>query len=605
MRKFGVLTSIATAVALACVSSIAAPAQAALVSSEYIVQVPDGHLAELTRALHSVGEVPSATFTAGPDAAAANLDQTQLDILSHTVSNLQISEVSPVYAQDIQSNAPWHLGKLNQTTATIPADYAYPTTAGENVDVWVIDSGVEKASYATPSSELYGRVDDSLGKNFATWDSRAANNTDDCYTISPPDGGHGTHVAGLIASNTYGVAKKATIIPLRVFPCPGYSSPTSLTLINALQFVYDHRRAGHPTLINMSLGTSAASGPDLAINSKVNYLVSQGITVVSAAGNDGADASQSSPGSATDSLTVGAVDANSALTSYSNYGAKVSILAPGGSPSGLQVNSVSAWNPATSIGMSGTSMATPIVTGAAALFLSQNPTATPAQVKSGLVASARSNAVANTLPAGTPNKIVNTAFMYLPSIPSVPSSGAPTLSSNSVSWQASGAPTNFPLTGYQYRVCTVTKNVCTESPVLTTTQLSTALNNLTRNTTYLVSVRSINSVGTSEYSTPVSFRTKSGLAGSATKVTLLSRSRTSMTMKWNRPTDLNGGTLKDYVISYRVGSSTRWVRVSDRVSTTARVVINGLRSGTRYTVRIVAKTQFGDGAAATRTLYTK
>jgi subtilisin family serine protease len=156
-----------------------------------------------------------------------------------------------------------------------------------------------------------------------------------------------------------------------------------------------------PAAANMSLG----GGFSTTLNQAVARAVSAGVTFAVAAGNSTANACNSSPSSEPSAITVGATDINDGFAYFSNYGSCVDINAPG-------VNITSDWyssNTATNT-ISGTSMATPHVAGAAALYLSANPGATPAQVNAALTSNATSGAVSS-VPAGTVNLLLNTSFI--------------------------------------------------------------------------------------------------------------------------------------------------------------------------------------------------
>ena len=153
-----------------------------------------------------------------------------------------------------------------------------------------------------------------------------------------------------------------------------------------------------PSVANMSLG----GGVDEALDTAVSNSIASGVTYAIAAGNSSADASGFSPARVPEAITVAASDINDAQAEFSNFGELVDIYGPG-------VDITSAWNTddqATDT-ISGTSMATPHVAGAAALFLSANPDAAPADVLAGLTAAATPDKITNASP-GTPNKLLYT-----------------------------------------------------------------------------------------------------------------------------------------------------------------------------------------------------
>ncbi|MBK8045777.1 MAG: S8 family peptidase [Anaerolineales bacterium] len=216
------------------------------------------------------------------------------------------------------------------------------------------------------------------------------NGTNDCN-------GHGTHVAGTVGGTTYGVAKKVLLHPVRVLGCNG--SGTTAGVIAGINWVTNNKVK--PAVANMSLGGSASSSLDAAVNNSINA----GITYVVAAGNDTINACFVSPARVPNAVTVGSTTSADARSSFSNYGSCLDIFAPSS-------NIVSAWYTSnTAINMiNGTSMASPHVAGAAALYLALNPNATPSAVRTALVNNATLNKVTNA-GTGSPNRLLYTGFM--------------------------------------------------------------------------------------------------------------------------------------------------------------------------------------------------
>jgi len=191
--------------------------------------------------------------------------------------------------------------------------------------------------------------------------------------------GHGTHVAGTVGGTTYGVAKKVTLVGVKVLGCTG--SGTNAGVISGIDYAANNRK-GRPGVANMSLG----GGKSQATNNAVAAAVRSGLTMVVAAGNENQDACNVSPASEPLAVTVGSTEVSDddaiqedARSSFSNFGTCVKIMAPGSLIKSAWYTSNSATNT-----ISGTSMASPHVCGAAALVLSENPTATPAQVLASL-----------------------------------------------------------------------------------------------------------------------------------------------------------------------------------------------------------------------------
>ncbi|MBE1461246.1 S8 family peptidase [Kibdelosporangium phytohabitans] len=275
-----------------------------------------------------------------------------------------------------QNNPPsWGLDRVDQRKLPLDKKYTYANTAS-NVNVYVIDTGV-RATH----KDFGGRV--KQGYDFIDNDT----NADDGY-------GHGTHVAGTIAGSQYGVAKGASIYPVRVLGNDG--SGTTAGVIAGVNWITQN--AKKPAVANASLGGGTSSTLDDAVRKSV----AAGVTWVVAAGNSNTNADSFSPARVREAITVGATDKTDTRATYSNYGAALDLFAPG---SGI----TSAWNTndtATYTG-NGTSFAAPHAAGAAALYLSTNTGATPAQVSQSLVAKATPGVVQNP-GAGSPNRLLHT-----------------------------------------------------------------------------------------------------------------------------------------------------------------------------------------------------
>ncbi|MEU7328854.1 MULTISPECIES: S8 family peptidase [unclassified Streptomyces] len=275
-----------------------------------------------------------------------------------------------------QTNPPsWGLDRIDQRNLPLDQRYTYPDKAGEGVTAYVIDTGVRISH-----SDFGGRA-------FNGYDAIDNDN------VAQDGHGHGTHVAGTVAGTAYGVAKKAKIVGVRVLNNQG--SGTTAQVVAGIDWVTAN--AQKPAVANMSLG----GGADSVLDAAVQRSIDSGITYAVAAGNESTNASTKSPARVADAITVGSTTSSDARSSFSNYGSVVDIFAPGSSITSAWNSSDSATNT-----ISGTSMASPHVAGAAAIYLADNPGSTPAQVSAGLVAAATTGVVGNP-GSGSPNRLLH------------------------------------------------------------------------------------------------------------------------------------------------------------------------------------------------------
>jgi subtilisin family serine protease len=273
-----------------------------------------------------------------------------------------------------QSSPPWGLDRIDQPSLPLSKSYTYPDDAGSGVNVYVIDTGVR-----ITHNDLAGR---------------AVNGYDavDNDNVAQDGNGHGTHVATTIAGTDYGVAKKARIVAVRVLNNSG--SGTTAGVIAGINWVTNNHVK--PAVANMSLGGSASTSLDNAVANSI----AAGVTYAVAAGNSSANASNYSPARVPAAITVGATTSTDARASYSNYGSVLDIFAPGSSITAGYHTS----NTATAT-LSGTSMASPHVAGAAAIYLANHPSATPAAVASALINGAVTGKVSSP-GSGSPNRLL-------------------------------------------------------------------------------------------------------------------------------------------------------------------------------------------------------
>jgi subtilisin family serine protease len=361
-------------------------------------------------------------YTAALRGFAATLSEQQATRLAADPAVASVEAVQRITVADTQSNPPnWGDDRIDQQNLPLNQAYTYPANPGQGATVYVLDTGIN-ANHV----DFSGRV--RQGTDMVDNDSTPT----DCH-------GHGTHVAGTAVGTTYGVAKKANVVAVRVLNCQG--SGTNDDLIAGIDWV--RANAAKPAVVNYSIGCQSRCTSQ-AMNNAVSSLISSGVQFVQAAGNSSDDACYYSPQSVAAAVTVGNTNSSDARNSSSNYGSCLDIFAPGTS-----IVSASYSSNTGSATMTGTSMASPHTAGAAAVYLGLNPNATPAQVRDALVNNATSGKV--TSPgSGSPNRLLYTGFMNGGTNPDNPSVNNPgnqsTAVGQSVSLQLSASGGTTPYT---------------------------------------------------------------------------------------------------------------------------------------------------------------
>ncbi|KAF9579898.1 serine protease, partial [Lunasporangiospora selenospora] len=298
-----------------------------------------------------------------------------------------------MYTSETQRGATWGLARIShrrKLTLGTFNKYEYDSDGGKDVTVYVIDTGVY-----VDHKDFEGR---------ATWGKTIPSGDDDV------DGnGHGSHCAGTIAGKTYGVAKKANIVAVKVLRSNGSGSMSDVVggiVFASEQHLERQKSEGSKyrgSVANMSLG----GGKSRALDDAVTRAIKTGLHFAVAAGNDNKDACNYSPANVETAVTVGASTLSDDRAYFSNHGECVDIFAPG-----LNIKSV--WNNGGTNTISGTSMASPHVAGLIAYYLSIAPASTsafhsgpmtPSEMKAYLIERATDGALSD-LPKNTVNKLI-------------------------------------------------------------------------------------------------------------------------------------------------------------------------------------------------------
>ena len=325
---------------------------------------------------------------------AATLSVQAVEALRKDADVAYIEQDQVFTINDTQTGPPWGLDRIDQRSLPLSNSYTYATD-GQGVHAYIIDTGIRSSH-----TEFSGRI----GAGYDAVDGGAP---DDCN-------GHGTHVAGTVGGSTYGVAKRVTLHGVRVLDCNG--SGTTSGVVAGINWVTTNYTNTKPAVANMSLGGGASQTLDTALRNSV----AAGVVHVVAAGNETADACNSSPAREPLAITVGATNSSDQRASFSNYGTCLDIFAPG-------VNILSSWYTGDSAAgsLSGTSMASPHVAGVVALHLASSPSASPADVAASLNNAATTGTVSDP-GSGSPNRLLYNLLGPAPTPTPTPTGTPPT-----------------------------------------------------------------------------------------------------------------------------------------------------------------------------------
>ncbi|KAI1470375.1 oryzin precursor [Daldinia caldariorum] len=303
---------------------------------------------------YAMGGFQGYSFSASDDVMKSVAD---INEVAYVTPDVKVS----VASLTTQTPAPWNLARISHR-APGATEYTYDDSAGEGTFAYILDTGIH-----VDHPEFGGRA--SFGANFAN-DSAADTATATTSTASNDDdddddddeNGHGTHVAGIVGSATYGVAKKTNLIAVKVLG-PNGSGAISQVIAGLQWALEDARSKGRigKAVTNISLGVYTTKA-DTPLSAAAASAVTAGMFLAVAAGNSNANATNFSPANAPGACAVGATDANDRRAAFSNWGDSIDVFAPG-------VRIVSTYNNGSTAVLSGTSQASPHVAGLAAYLL--------------------------------------------------------------------------------------------------------------------------------------------------------------------------------------------------------------------------------------------
>lgn len=335
-------------------ASVASVQPSEAVTGQYIITLRDESTDDVGAAIQQLLNIRSDQVLSMFDRAlkgfVVKLPASAAELLRQhpDVASVELDRLVQVASVQTQDNAPYWLDRIDQFVLPLSNQYQFEET-GVGVRAYVVDTGIRAShqQFGTRVLSGFSVINDGRG-------------TDDCN-------GHGTHVAALVGGETLGVAKGVSLVPVRVFDCSGNGLWSDV--IQGLDWVRDN--AVKPAVVGVSISGAGSAALDSAIRS----LITEGITVVVAAGNNNANACDFSPARVTEAITVGASGRSDGRASFSNFGSCLDIFAPGD-----QIESADSASNTSLRTRSGTSQAVPLVAGVAANLLERSPNSSPAAV---------------------------------------------------------------------------------------------------------------------------------------------------------------------------------------------------------------------------------
>ncbi|MFF4450432.1 S8 family serine peptidase [Streptomyces sp. NPDC001502] len=354
------------------------------VPGKYIVTLEKGQ--DAAKIAKKLGLKPTFVYTSALSGFAVPLTSLELTLVRNSLGVKSVEEDASVQsvptptssaAMRAPSNS-WGQDRIDQKE--LPLDNSFTTQGnGAGVTAYILDTGIDYGH-----TEFTG-ADGTTRASFGFDAINDGRNGADCQ-------GHGTHVAGTVAGKTYGVARKANLVSVRVLGCDGKGTWSGI--IAGMDWVA--KNAKQPAVLNGSLGGDRSE----AVNNAATAVSDAGVLPVIAAGNSAKDACNISPASAARVVTVAASNQWDEETDFSNYGSCVSLYAPGQAI-------VSAKLGGGSVALDGTSMAAPHVAGVVALYKQAHPNADAAELNEFLDTEATKD-VLKSISKTSPNVLLNT-----------------------------------------------------------------------------------------------------------------------------------------------------------------------------------------------------